>query len=61
MHVDFTIELFGYIIEDSIDIPDTELNNIPKKDQYDFIYDYINNEIKNTMELYVEDTTRDDE
>lgn len=59
MQVEFTIELFDFVIEETIDIPDSEVKILPKEEQYDFIYQYIQNEINNTMQLYVDDATRD--
>lgn len=61
MQIKFTMELFGHTISNSINIPEYDLNGISEEEYDDFIYDYINNEINNNIQLYIEDISRDDE
>lgn len=61
MKVKFTMELFNHTISTTINIPKYDLQSIPEEEHEDFIYDYINNEINNNIQLYIEDICRDDE
>jgi len=61
MKVKFTMELFNHTISTTINIPEYDLQSIPEEEHEDFIYDYINNEINNNIQLYIEDICGDDE
>lgn len=61
MQVKFTMELFDNTISKTINIPEYDLQSIPEEEHEDFIYDYINNEINNNIQLYIEDICRDGE
>lgn len=60
MEVEFTLELFGYDITDTVEILDDELLDIPNDEKYDFIYEYVSREIENNIQLYVQDPTGED-
>lgn len=55
MKVNFTIELYGHTISNSIEIDPYDIDDVPDKDKYDFICEYITNEINNEMQLTIEE------
>lgn len=58
MKVDFSVEIFEHTITSSIDIPEYDLESVSEENQYDFICEYITNEINNNMQLIIDDTTK---
>lgn len=55
MRVKFTADIYNATITEYIDIPEYDLEHVSEEDKEDFIYEYIFNDIKNNISLYIEE------
>ena len=54
MNIKFTVELFDKTINSSIDISNYDLESISEEDKYDYILEFITNEINHNMQIYLD-------